>query len=284
MEQKVDVNINVYGKPYQTLVTLKSLMKHSGEYIDKIYLQEEPNQPEVFDINLILNEFDNIIHYKPKYYNYVYGTNKERCFTDEDYRLSMRYQYGFEKSDKKFVFITHNDVLYKNDIIKYMLENIENNLGVGEIGQCWNCSMFYANKCSGEKFNDFNYNYNEIIQTFNTHKPARPHQIIDKDKPFPLPECRLNEWFCLINNEINTKEVLVNKKIIPFGSYYNTDLAVQWFKEMFNLGYTFKNLDFKKYAKHAYFSNNGNGHSSLSDIEKYTKEENIAKEFLIEYN
>ena len=282
MINKVDVIINVYGKPYQTLVTLKSLMKYSGDYIDKIYLQEEPNQPEIFDINLILNEFDNIIHYKPKYFNFVNQTDRERCFTDEEYRLSIRYQYGFEKTDKKFVFVTHNDVLYKNDIIKYMLENIENNLGVGEIGQCWNCPMFHAKKCSGEKFNGFNYNYNEIIQTFNIHKPARPNQIVDKNNPFPLPECRLNEWFCLINNEINNKEVIYNKNVIPFGSYYNADIAVEWFKEMFNLDYTFKNLDLKKYAKHAHFSNNGNGHSALSDKQKYTNEENIDKEFIKE--
>jgi hypothetical protein len=284
MENKVDVVINVYGKPYQTLVTLKSLMKHSGEYIDKIYLIEEPNQPEVFDINLILNEFDNIIHYKPKYYLYVNHTDKERCFTDEEYRLSMRYQYGFEKSNKKFVFVTHNDVLYKNNIIKHVLNNIEDNLGIGEIGQCWNCPMYYANKCNGEKFNDFNYTYEEIMNTFNEFKPARPHQIVDKNNPFPLPECRLNEWFCLINNEINRKEVVFNKKVIPFGTYYNTDLAVQWFKEMFELGYKFKNIDLKRFAKHAYFSDNGNGHSSLSNHEKYQREELIAKDFLKEYN
>lgn len=280
MEHKVDVIINVYGKPYQTLVTLKSLMKHSGEYIDKIYLQEEPNQPEVFDINLILNEFDNIIHYKPRYFNFVNQTDKQRCFTDEEYRLSMRYQYGFEKSDKKFVFITHNDVLYKNNIIKHMLENIENNLGVGEIGQCWNCPMFYANKCSGEKFNDFNYNYNEITDIFiKFKKPASRNYQINTTNPFPLPECRLNEWFCLINNEINKKEVNINNIVIPFGSY-ELDLNTRWFREMYKLGYTFKNLDLKKYAKHAYFSNNGNGHSALSNYEKYQIEENIAKEFL----
>ena len=31
MNNKVDVCINVYGKPWQTLCTLKSLMKHSGD-------------------------------------------------------------------------------------------------------------------------------------------------------------------------------------------------------------------------------------------------------------
>jgi hypothetical protein len=37
----VDVIINVYGKPWQTICTLKSLIKHSGNHIDKIYLIEE---------------------------------------------------------------------------------------------------------------------------------------------------------------------------------------------------------------------------------------------------
>jgi hypothetical protein len=288
MVNKVDVIINVYGKPYQTLVTLKSLMKYSGDYIDKIYLQEEPNQPEIFDINLILNEFDNIIHYKPKYFNFVNQINKERCFTDEEYRLSIRYQYGFEKSDKEYIFITHNDVLYTNNIIKYYQDNIGNNLGVGIIGQCWNCSMFHANKCSGENFNNFNYNYNEIIQTFNTYKPARPHQTININNPFPLPECRLNEHFCLINNKINKRITLIEKKVIPFGTYYNgTDLAVEWFKQSWLLGYRFKNketLQTSKYAIHAYFTfdKSGCGHTSLSDKEKYTNEENIAKQFLNE--
>ena len=43
--EKVDVVISVYGKPWQTLCTLKSLMMHSGEHIDKIFLIKEKNQP-----------------------------------------------------------------------------------------------------------------------------------------------------------------------------------------------------------------------------------------------
>jgi hypothetical protein len=35
--KKVDVLIPIYGKPWQTLCTLKSLMRHSGEHIDKIF-------------------------------------------------------------------------------------------------------------------------------------------------------------------------------------------------------------------------------------------------------
>ena len=47
---KIDVAINVYGKPWQTLVSLKSLLKVSAKYIDKIYFIEENKQPFNEDI------------------------------------------------------------------------------------------------------------------------------------------------------------------------------------------------------------------------------------------
>jgi hypothetical protein len=43
--KKVDVAIHVYGKPYQTAVTLFSLLKHSEQWIDKIYFVQDRYQP-----------------------------------------------------------------------------------------------------------------------------------------------------------------------------------------------------------------------------------------------
>lgn len=37
VRNKIDVCINAYGKPWQTLCTLKSLMKHSSEHISLKY-------------------------------------------------------------------------------------------------------------------------------------------------------------------------------------------------------------------------------------------------------
>jgi len=36
--KNVDVAINVYGKPYQTALTIQSLLKYSGNHIGKIFL------------------------------------------------------------------------------------------------------------------------------------------------------------------------------------------------------------------------------------------------------
>src|SRR5665647_1201839 len=42
---KVDVAINYFGKPYQTLLTIESLLEHSDRHLDLIYLIKEPQQP-----------------------------------------------------------------------------------------------------------------------------------------------------------------------------------------------------------------------------------------------
>ena len=55
--KSVDVCINVYGKPWQTLCTLKSLMQHSGHHIDKIYLIKEHRQPYHEKIDFIFKFF-----------------------------------------------------------------------------------------------------------------------------------------------------------------------------------------------------------------------------------
>ena len=122
MKNKVDVCVNVYGKPWQTLCTLKSLIKHSGDHIDRIYIIKEKQQPYNESIDWIFNYFDNLVIYEPNYYVFLH-TNID--YNNVDYRLGVRYQYAFENSDKKHLFITHNDVLYTGDIIGEMLENIK---------------------------------------------------------------------------------------------------------------------------------------------------------------
>ena len=34
----IDINLNVFNKPYQTIATINSLLKVSGKHIDKIIL------------------------------------------------------------------------------------------------------------------------------------------------------------------------------------------------------------------------------------------------------
>lgn len=269
---KVDVCINVYGKPWQTLCTLKSLLKHSGYLIDKIFIIKEKEQPYGENIDWIFNYFDNIIIHTPK--NYMFTKFYTNNFDDTD-RHSVRYQYGIEKSDKKFIFITHNDVLYTGDIIGNMLTNVKDSAGIGEIGQCWNCPANHKGICSGEKFNEWNPTIDEILSLNLPHVRTGLHNI-DKKNLKPMPECRLNEWACLINREINNKETFPNNDT-PFFGIYGLDLGSLWFKSLYLKGYKF--VDYRKDFIHSYWSESGSGYQTQLNQEKYNLSEDNAKKY-----
>jgi len=269
-KEKVDVIINVYGKPWQTLCSLKSLMKYSGKHIDKIYFIEEKEQPYNDDVKWILKEFDNIIHYTPIDYNFI--TNKTNCgdLNIADNRYKFRYQYGIENSNKKHVFILHNDILFTGDILGEMLGQIDNNVGIGLIGQCWNCS---ANQlCDRNNIDNYNPTYKEFVQTYNNFYHGRDFlSLVNKEQPMPLPECRLNEFACLINRKMSLQSD-------EFFGCFSLDLGDLWFRDMILKGYKFKNYDIDKISIHGYFANS-NGYSNQLDNQKYIESELVAKNF-----
>lgn len=302
--KQVDVVINVYGKPWQTLCSLKSLLKHSGEHIDKIYFIEEKNQPYNDDVKWVLKEFENIIHYIPTTYVFTPGTNAFGDLIIPENRYNFRYQYGIENSDKKYVFIMHNDILFTGDIVGEMLNEINDCAGIGLIGQCWNCPAFSANLCGGDRYEKYNPTYSEIIDLCKTHVPSRYTQftsLISQIQPMPLPECRLNEFACLVNTEIAIKESFPNGDSTFFGSYDILDLGDAWFRQLVLKGYRFKNYDINRTATHGYYSQleseiriyekevKDNSYSSSKffvsgyptqlDHFKYVKSEEFAKEY-----
>ncbi len=97
MDKNVDVAINVYGKPYETLVALKTLMLHSGRHIDKIYFIFEKTQPfghTVSDFNFVIKNFDNIECFVPEHFLFISSTDRSR-YHDKDHKFSLRYRYAF---------------------------------------------------------------------------------------------------------------------------------------------------------------------------------------------
>lgn len=281
--EKVDVIINVFGKPWQTICTLKSLLKHSSQHIDKIYLIKENKQPYNENVDWIEKYFDNLITFTPKNYNFI---KKSVKFNDIDDALSVRYQYGIHNTNKKYVFITHNDVLYTNDIIGNMLNEIGDCVGIGEIGQCWNCPLLDENVCDGSKLEQnykSNFSYEEIIQMVNKYPNKRTFyqskSDISKTNPFPMPECRLNEWSCLVDVEKIRKETPPNGNIPFFGQYVGVDLGSGWFAEMYKKGYKFKN--YKQDFIHGYWANNS-GHPVLLNENSYKTSEESAKKYYSE--
>lgn len=281
--EKVDVCINVYGKPWQTLCTLKSLMKHSGHLIDKIFLIKEKEQPYNDNIDWIFNYFDNLVIHTPKYYNFL--KRKISNLFDNDEILSIRHQFGFEKSNKKFIFITHNDVLYTGDIIGDMLSKIGDSAGIGEIGQCWNCPLLDEGICNGEKLNknfESKLDYNDIMKIVDKYPKKRTYyqcrNLISKENPFPMPECRLNEWACLINREITNNETFPNNST-PFFGLIGLDSGTEWFKSMYLKGFKF--INYKNNFTHGFWADNA-GHPTLINKDEYNTSEKTAKKYFEE--
>jgi len=270
--KSVDVCINVYGKPWQTLCTLKSLIKHSGHHIDKIYLIKERVQPYRSNIDFIFKFFENLIVYSPIRHEFW---SESTNLTNEKERHTIRYQYGIEKSDKKYIFLTHNDVLYTGDIISDMLSKTEGKAGVGQIGQCWNCPANHIGMCSGETFYEWQPTYDEVMNLplpfSRTNK-----ELIDAKFPKPLPECRLNEWACLLDREILIKEQNYQDKNSIFGLANAVDIGCSWFKYM-----TIKNYRFSHYKQkydHGYWAKNP-GHTALNDKALYQSSEKEARKY-----
>jgi hypothetical protein len=269
---KVDVCINVYGKPWQTLCTLKSLLKHSGHCIDTIFLIKERDQPYHDNIDFIFKFFKNLIIYSPKRHEFW---SESTDLNNEEERHTIRYQYGIEKSDKQFIFITHNDVLYTGDVLSQMLIKIEGMAGVGEIGQCWNCPASHVGICSSEKFYEWQPTYEDVI---NLPLPfsRTTKELIDKNFPKPLPECRLNEWACLLDRHRLIKEQDYRNKNSIFGLANTVDIGCSWFKYM-----TLKNYQFSHYKEHyihGYWAKKA-GHPTLIDKATYKLSEKEAKKY-----
>jgi hypothetical protein len=290
---KIDVCINVFGKPYQTLITLKTLLNHSGHLIDKIYFIEERSQPIDYDYKIIKEnlKYKNLIRYVPQFYFWVNQTSINNTIKDEKYRLSLRYQYGLEKTNKKYILVIHNDVLFTGDIVSELLSEIGDCFTIGNIGQCWNCPLKFEGICDSDLLESNCNNqlsYDEIINLVDKHPTTRTSSVgkyfIDKNKPFPMPECRVNEWCALINVDDYKKEVIPNGDVFPFGGNYGIDIGHVWFKQMVDKKYKFKNYNIYNFMTHAFFSEDNNGHSSMIHKSIYDENEQRAKDYLNKHN
>lgn len=283
----IDVIVNVYGKPWQTLCTLASLMRHSGANVDKIYFTEEHDQPYESKVAWVCDKFTNIIHYRPIKRIFQRSMVDMRDINDPNDRYIVPFQYGIEKSDKKYVFICHTDILFTGDIVGDMLSAMGDNVGIGSIGMCWNCPMgpWSANLCNGEKFKSFNPTLDQVLRSSYEYPPARIdsfYNMLKKNKGsplMPLPECRLNEFACIIDREVTMKECVPNGNAPLFCLSDGCDAASGWFRSLYLKGYKFANYDLDKTMKHGFYANGTAGYPTLLDGKKYLAAEDFAREY-----
>lgn len=297
---KIDVTLNVYGKPYHTLVSILSLLKYSGHLIDKIFLLEEYQHPHGDNIGFIFQLLpkEKIIHIKADHFIDYPKNNGLKYFdyeriNDEKYRHSIRYQYAFEKTDKEYLFIMHNDVLFTGDIIGNMLEKITgtNYVGIGHIGACWNCPAHYAKVCDGDNYDKYNPTYEEAISIVEKYPSPRTRSFVEvppppgtayinQCRPMPFPECRLNEYSAMINTKILKPLVMPVGNIKPIGDY-TFDIGNEFFRGLFMAGYRFINYKGGE-VKHAWsIPEISAGHPLDYNKKEYDYAEEIARMYLI---
>jgi hypothetical protein len=281
---KVDVAICAYGKPFNTAVTMASLFRHSGHHIERFFIQQEKEQPYGETIEYLPRCFPGVnitqripdihIGHKP-----LELSELQRIRDNGSYRRSLRYQYAWEASEQPFLFICHNDCLFTNDILGEFLDALSDDfVAVGGIGQCWNCPARYANVCDGDRHETFRPSYDEAIEIVTKFPgPRTAPYSIERDSPMPFPECRLNEFACLIDLRKARPCTLPFGPALPLGTA-TMDIGLVWFREMRLLGQRFRNC--WGTFTHAPFADNGNGHDALSSRATYDRQEERARTYL----
>ncbi len=291
-KRPVDVIVNVYGKPYQTAVSIWSLMKFSEKHIGKIYLILEKTQPKGFDENLLKRLLVGlpIEYYKPPFFFGWWEGRRKGLINRillwfKAYRYSIRYQYAWEKSDSPYLFLMHNDMLFFDDLIGHYLLNIGPYAGIGKIGQCWNCPAF-GEHCDGDRYWDFQPTPQEVIDLYVKRPEGRAvvHGMVGLDQlSWPMPECRLNEQAALIQMSVARPVTSPKGSIPPIGIKNQLDNGITWFQGMSLSGYRMVNESYDQFAKHAWTNGTDCGHASLFDDNQYVREEEAAKQELTKY-
>jgi hypothetical protein len=281
MSGTVDVAVNIFAKPYQTALAVLSLLKFSGSHIGRLYLQFEPmgshhdKVPPYAVAEYLAESGADLVVRQPAQWLACDPTNPARL-GDPAYRLSIRYQPAFEVTDKKYLFIMHNDVLITRDIIGALLERAGRAFVVGSLGQCWNCPAHYPEimqacgygfTCGPERYLEFRPGADELRRLYQAARglglPVRPYPIelnpayatASGGGGWPLPECRVNEWGCLVDVEQTRPRVAPLGDILPFGSFETCgalvlDTAVAWFRGLSRQGLMARHLDIKPYQRH----------------------------------
>jgi hypothetical protein len=285
--EKVDCAINVFGKPYQTALALLSLLRHSGAHIDTIYFITEPNSAG--DFGALIERLPKVNRYTPSHWLWTHPLDEGRL-DDDGYRLSIRYQYAWERSDKRYLFITHNDCMYTGDIVGAMLAAIGDRIAIGRIGQCWNCPADWTHRCDSTRYLEYRPSFAELAELYRSTEvpPGRTLRKYDRPEfsrsfqhePWPLPECRVNEWAAMVDLDRARPLTRPFGSALPFGAYSRSgsetlDIGVAWFRGVSRQGCEAAHMSVENYVRH------GAGHPAMFDRGLYDEGERHAREVLV---
>lgn len=170
--EKIDVAVQNYNKKESLMYTLLTLKKYCGQHIENIYINDDcsSDESEVFfknpyilralqpwNIYFRVNEKKaGLCFYTAKMlrkphnlFNYITDVVRG-CRPTIVQRDDVRYQYALDKTNKNYLFIIHDDIEFRADVVDIYLKNIQRNMAIiGDLGQCWRCPI--KDVCSPEK-------------------------------------------------------------------------------------------------------------------------------------
>jgi nicotinamide mononucleotide adenylyltransferase len=250
---KIDVAVQSYKKPESLIYSLLSLHRHSRDFIDEVWINDDCSGEDVLSIYRDLEKSgalypwririrENSVRmgwwvsfvrgFNPKYLNIWFKTKRmiwNFCKNKSFYVLQedIRYQWAIANTNKEFLFIIHDDIEFKDNIVSLYLESIKKNERiaiVGDLGQCWRCD-YQASGCTPSKI-------------LSGHLPSPIWPSTKLNPSSHAWACRINEWSALIRVKA-AREITENEHIF-FGNYDdNGDVSAYWFSRVLAAGYGF---------------------------------------------
>lgn len=302
--EKVDVAVQSFKKPESLIYTLLSLKKYCGEYIDKVYIDDdlsgddtlkfyqnenfisamrpievcvrENKQKAGFNVTLMTKEMLKRKSALDKLRFYGMKLLKKGKILEDD--SDIRYQWALNVTDKNYLFICHDDILFRDNVIKEYLENISSGSNMAIVGDmvcCHLCELSKSGIC----------NSNKVLEE--SFRPSKNWPVTGKDVSIihtllgkNTRHCRINEWCCMVN--VKVARELLDKEGITFGNYERGgDVGGYWFAKIVEKGYDFNdpllhNRD--QYYEHCWQGHPGHSvwviqkNCSLTELQKYNRE------------
>lgn len=299
MTALTDVAIQAFGKPNQTALSLLSLLRHCGQHINRIFFVIEPARPKHDGISLsvLADLHPKISTMTTPLWIGLDEIDPSRLRKDVPYRQSVRYQLAWEMCKGDFLLTIHNDVCFHADILPPMQKAIGDHVAIGDLGQCWMCpasrehivsalGINGGKACDHEHYTDFHLAFDDLDAMYRLTKARHekhrnflraPWAPEFHKHPWPLPECRVNEWCCLINMRLARPRTTPDGSGRPFGAFaFNGDNCVAWFRDMHRQGLTARHFDISPYLEHK------KGHIRMWNAEHYREAEDWAADILRE--
>lgn len=276
--EKIDVAVNIFAKPWQTSLSVLSLLRHSAAHVGTIWLQYEPvgSRHDKVSPYRVAEYLTNVLHWPIKTSQPDYWLERNVVdpakVSDPKYRMGIRYQNAFENSKTRRLFLMHNDVFFFKDLLGDMAREMGDAFAIGQLGQCWNCPasrtqltrrVMNSPACAPARYDEFRPTFEQLQSLYQRARRegifVRPYEDgleeDFKEQPWPLPECRINEWACLIDLEKTRPHTIPFGTALPPGGFrfcgdHRLDLVVAWFRQMHALGMHARHFNIYTHMRH----------------------------------